>query len=396
MKRFLFVVPPLTGHINPTVSVARALMAQGHRVAWAAHPRYVRPLLPEDAPIIPLDDAVSDDVWESLRDRSKAVRGLESLQFLWQQVLIPLARNMLPGVDEAIARFRPDVLVVDQQAIAGALAARRARIPWATFSTTSASLVNALEGLPKVNEWVDAQLAQLERDAGLQPIEQPDRSRDLIVVFSTEALIGGGHDWPAHYRFVGPSIQDRPDPTPFPWEALAPGPRVFVSLGTISPEIGAHFYATVVEALRDIEAQIVLAAPPALVPDPPSTFIVRERVPQLALLPKMDAVVCHAGHNTVCESLAHGLPLVVAPIRDDQPVVAHQVVEAGAGVRVRYGRLSSTSLRWAVLRVLHDPSYREAAARVRASFDAAGGATTAARALEALALPREESRASVA
>ena len=99
----------------------------------------------------------------------------------------------------------------------------------------------------------------------------------------------------------------------------------------------------------------------------------------------MDAVVCHAGHNTVCESLAHGLPLVVAPIRDDQPVVASQVVRAGAGVRVRYGRMSAKSLREAVLSVLGDPSYRRAAERVRDSFRAAGGARAAADALEALA-----------
>lgn len=40
----------------------------------------------------------------------------------------------------------------------------------------------------------------------------------------------------------------------------------------------------------------------------------------------------------MCEALWHAVPLVVAPIRDDQPVVAGQVTDAGAGVRVRFGR----------------------------------------------------------
>ncbi|WP_394840003.1 hypothetical protein LVJ94_24245 [Pendulispora rubella] len=395
-KRILFVVPPLTGHVNPTVSVARALMARGHRVAWAAHARYVGHLLPEGAELVPLDDPRFDEAWVDLRERSKSVRGFESLQFLWQEVLVPLARGMLPSVQEAIARYEPDVLSVDQQAIAGSLAARRARIPYATLSTTSASVVDPLEALPKVKQWVDAQLEGLEREAGLTPMRAPDISPHCAIVFSTEALIGGvplavsdfqrsEQAWPAHYRFVGPSIEDRPDATPFPWESLAPGPRVFVSLGTVSTEVGERFYANVVEGLRDVGAQVILAAPPALVPEPPPTFLVRERVPQLALLPKVDAVVCHAGHNTVCESLANGLPLVVAPIRDDQPVVASQVVRAGAGVRVRYGRMSAKSLREAVVSVLGDPSYRRAAERVRDSFRAAGGARAAADALEALA-----------
>jgi UDP:flavonoid glycosyltransferase YjiC (YdhE family) len=33
MSRFLFVVPPLTGHVNPARSVADQLRADGHQVA---------------------------------------------------------------------------------------------------------------------------------------------------------------------------------------------------------------------------------------------------------------------------------------------------------------------------------------------------------------------------
>ncbi|MFE0381998.1 glycosyltransferase, partial [Streptomyces inhibens] len=32
--RVLFVVPPLAGHVNPTVAVAAELAARGHQVAW--------------------------------------------------------------------------------------------------------------------------------------------------------------------------------------------------------------------------------------------------------------------------------------------------------------------------------------------------------------------------
>ena len=101
--------------------------------------------------------------------------------------------------------------------------------------------------------------------------------------------------------------------------------------------------------------------------------------------PHLTAVVCHGGHNTVCESLAHGVPLVVAPIKHDQPIVAEQVARAGAGIRVSFHRARPESLREALLSVIDDPSYRAAAERVRASFAAAGGATAAASRLAALA-----------
>ncbi len=374
MSRFLFIVPPLTGHINPTVSVAHALIASGHRVAWVGHASRVRPLLPPEAELLALDEL---DL-TALEQRSRAVRGLESLQFLWEDVLIPLAHVMRPGVLRAIASWAPDVAVVDHQALAGAVAATETGVRWATFCTTSASVVDALAALPKVKAWVEAQVHGLFASAGLATASP--ESPSLVVVFSTRALVGHDLAFPAHYRFVGPATVARPDATPFPWERLSDAlPRVFVSLGTVNAESGAPFYAAAVEALGDL--RVILAAPPALVPSPPAHWIVQPRVPQLALLPHVSAVVCHGGHNTTCEALAHGLPLVLTPIRDDQPLVTQQVVRAGAGLRVRFGRVAPGSLREAVLQVLTEPSFREAARRLQSSFAEAGGAQAAAQAL---------------
>ena len=52
MARFLFVVPPLVGHVNPTNSVGRELERAGHEVAWVGHPGTVRKRLPEGARLI--------------------------------------------------------------------------------------------------------------------------------------------------------------------------------------------------------------------------------------------------------------------------------------------------------------------------------------------------------
>jgi UDP:flavonoid glycosyltransferase YjiC (YdhE family) len=142
----------------------------------------------------------------------------------------------------------------------------------------------------------------------------------------------------------------------------------------------------VVDALRESRVRAVLVAPPELVPSAAAAdhVLVLSRVPQLAVLDHMDAVVSHAGHNTVCESLARGLPLVLAPIRDDQPIVADQVVRAGAGLRVKFGRVSPYELADALHRVLTEPSFREAAESIRASFVQAGGTRAAADAVEHL------------
>ncbi len=383
--RFLFVVPPLVGHVNPTISVARALEARGHTVAWAAHPDVVRPILPEGATLLPLDGAMSPATLERLTARAHGVRGLAGLKFLWEDFLLPLARQTLASVERAVDAARPSVLVVDQQALAGAIVARRRGMPWATFATTSADMVESVVSLPKVHDWITSEILQLQRDAGLPPTERFDLSPHLVVVFSTKELVGHVERFPAHYRFVGPSIADRPDPTPFPWDALGSDPIVLVSLGTVNPVRGARFYHTAIAALGGRPLQVILVAPAELIGSVPDNVIVRPRVPQLQLLPRVHAVVCHGGHNTVCEALAHGVPLVVAPIKDDQPAIAEQVVDSGAGVRVRFGRVGPDELRAAVHRVLNEHAFRAAARRIQAAFVEAGGAARAAALLERLA-----------
>lgn len=378
--KFLFVVPPLTGHINPTISVARALEARGHTVAWVGHPGKVRPLLPPGARLFALPETVDADHAARVVASAATARGAAALKFLWEEFLVPLARSMHPGIAAAVTEFAPDVMCVDQQAIAGGLVARVRNIPWATLATTSAGISDPLATLPPVKRWFDDLIGDLETAAGLP--REGDLSPQLVLAFTTRALVP--RSLPAHFQLVGPAIADRPEPVPFPFEQLS-RPCVLVTMGTVNAEASGRFYAVACAALAGQPYQVILVAPPALVPDPPANFITRAYVPQLALLARVDAVVCHGGHNTTCEALAHGLPLVLAPIKDDQPIVADQVVAAGAGVRIKFGRVQAPELRAAVARVLVDAELRAGAARVRDSFAAAGGAARAAALLEGLA-----------
>ncbi|MCB0988416.1 MAG: glycosyltransferase [Microthrixaceae bacterium] len=388
MARFLFVVPPFTGHVNPTVPVAKVLAQRGHEVAWCGLPGTVDHLLPPGAVFLPATSQEVADHVAAAGERRPDLRGAAAFKFLQEEVLLPLAGAMVDGVDAAVDRFGPDVLVVDQQALAGAVVARRRGLVWATSATTSGELVDPLDGLPLVAAAMHKLRVDLQVAHGI-PVDQAEAgdlrlSPHLVVAYTTEALTGPV-DLDVPVAFVGPSTLGRPETDDFDWDLLAPDrPTVLVSLGTLNAEVGARFFGAAAEALRDQPWQAVFVAPPELVPDPPPNVIVRARIPQLAVLGKVDAVVSHAGHNTVCETLAVGVPLVVAPIRDDQPVVADQVVKAGAGVRVKFTRVRAEALREAIHQTLTDPDLRAAAKRIGDSFTTAGGAPAAAEALETL------------
>ena len=391
MARFLFVVPPFTGHVNPTVPVAAELGRRGHEVAWTGLPGSTEALLPAGSRFLPATSPEVAAYVDAAGDRRPDVRGAAAFKFLQEEVLLPLAREMVDGVDAAVDEFGADVLVVDQQALAGAVVARRRQMPWATSATTSGELVDPLSALPVVAEAMHQARVDLQIAAGVDPVVAAEgdlrASPHLVVAYTTEALVGEvAVDAPI--AFVGPSTLGRPEADDFPWELLDDQrPKVLVSLGTLNADAGERFFSVAAEACAGERWQAVFVAPAELVPDPPPNVLVRARVPQLALLERMDAVVSHGGHNTVCETLAAGLPLVLAPIRDDQPVVADQVVRAAAGVRVKFNRVKVPDLRAAIEEALTSTELRAGAEAVAGSFAAAGGAAAAADAFESLLPP---------
>ncbi|QKG21051.1 glycosyltransferase [Actinomadura verrucosospora] len=383
-RRFLFAVPPLAGHVNPTVAVGTELVRRGHTVAWTGHRPTLEPLLRAGARIFSAEDDAFAARLAEAREEWLRLRGPAALRFLWEEFIVPLGHAMMPGVETALDRFRPDVVVSDQIVLAAPVAARLREIPWATSATTSAEFTRPLAGMPLVEEWVRDQIGDFQLDHGIEDLLDLRFSDHLVLIFSTGALVGDTSVFPDHFAFVGPAL-DRPAGAAFPWEWLDGRPAVLVSLGTLNGPAGERFYQVAAEAVRDLDVQAVFVAPPGIVDGAPPNVLVRQHVPQLRLLQKMSAVVCHGGHNTVCESLAQGLPLVVAPIRDDQPVIARQVEAAGAGVQVRFSRVRAAELRDALTTVLTGDAHRAAAEAVRDSFAAAGGAAEAADRLEKLA-----------
>ncbi|KWV33167.1 glycosyltransferase [Micromonospora rifamycinica] len=380
MARFLFVVLPVVSHLNAPLAIAQALEAAGHEVAWCGPRSDLRPLIGPDATLYPTGKRYY---------RLDGESGMASVRSLWEGHVLPVNRFIRDAADRAVADHRPDVVVVDQYALAGALAAHRHGVPWATFCVGTLELTPPTWEMPEFTDWVRAQLPRVWAMTDLPVDETIDlRFSPYLVIGLTSTALTGATPLPAQCVLTGPALGHRPDAPGFAWNAWDPARRhVLVTVGTMAEHLARDFYQRMMAATAPLadRVQVVLTAPPDLVPDPPAHVLVAPRVPVLELMPRLDALVSHGGLGTVSEALAHGVPVIVAPIRHDHPAVARQVVEAGAGIEVSFGSATPAELTAALTALLDEPGYRAQARRVGASFAAAGGAVAAARHLAALA-----------
>jgi MGT family glycosyltransferase len=83
-----------------------------------------------------------------------------------------------------------------------------------------------------------------------------------------------------------------------------------------------------------------------------------EFLPQVSVLPHVDAVITHGGNNTVTECMWFGKPMIVLPIFWDQHDNAQRVHETGYGVRLPTYLFSDDELKQALLSALSDESLR--------------------------------------
>jgi UDP:flavonoid glycosyltransferase YjiC (YdhE family) len=204
--------------------------------------------------------------------------------------------------------------------------------------------------------------------------------RAPLTLYYTATPLDYPRRLPTSVVMVGPSLWD---PTVDDSVDLPPGDRPLVLVGCSSEfQDDGEIAAAALAGLRDRYRLVITTAgvDPAALGDPGDALVARF-LPHVPILRHADVVVCHGGMGITQKALAFGVPVCVVPWGRDQLDVAAHVVEAEAGTRVSRRRLSPARLAVAVEAAR---ACRPGAARVQAGFEATGGATTAADALEAL------------
>jgi MGT family glycosyltransferase len=238
-------------------------------------------------------------------------------------------------------------------------------------------------GLPPVN--------RARTEQGLPPLrnvlEHFDRAQRVLVLTS-ESFDFHGYSHPQHLRYVGSTLMDPPwvEDWRSPWNEDDSRPLVIVSFSS-TYMAQERVLARAIDGLSRVDARVLVTTGPTIDPasfHPGANTTVVRSAPHAQLFQEAAVVVTHAGMGTVTRALAAGVPLVCIPMGRDQHDVAARVIYPGAGVRLR-SSAKPDAIRAAVERLIREPSFRTAAARIGANITADAAAQRGLDELEALA-----------
>jgi MGT family glycosyltransferase len=237
------------------------------------------------------------------------------------------------------------------------------------------------------NDLLNRRMARARARLGLPAVKRDYfwTSPWLTLVLSAEAVEAPRHSLTAETCFIGPCFGERSGEQLGLERRFCERPLVYVSLGTVFNRKPDVFHRILTGLQEDCELVVSAGgAFPALSARRylPSVHLF-PRVPQVDLLPLVDAVVSHGGNNTINETLAAGKPLLVLPVGGEQQDNASRVEFLGAGLRTTLNAPAAT-IRALVGRLIRESSFRDSASACAAVLSETRGTETARLLIERL------------
>ncbi len=393
MAKIILLGIPAHGHTNPTLPVVKELVTRGHQVLCYNGEEMRAKIERAGGEFRVYPDTVpnTEQVARSLHTIIDATL-----------MLIDMTQLLTPYMMEELRREQPDLIIYDSTCAWGYLTARTLGIPSICLITTfvlegsdgaipfgaiARHLFHAILHLPKIIRWK----RWMNQTYGKEIAGGITEFGDLNIVFTSREFQPPNHRIDEIFRFVGPSINPATRQENFPFERLNDQSIIYISLGTVH-SVQTNFYTKVFEAFRDYPAQFVLSMGQftdiETLGTIPTNFIVRNSVPQLAILERASAFITHGGMNSIHEGLYYGVPQVVVPQQMEQLMNGIQVKRQGAGVLIGdkypYGNVTIDQLQQALTQVMNTASYRQNAERIGKTLREAGGFHHAVDEIEAL------------
>jgi UDP:flavonoid glycosyltransferase YjiC (YdhE family) len=368
MAELVFVTWDGGGNLPPALGIAGELVRRGHRVRFLGHDRQRSAVSDAGFDVEPYRHARPWSAIEPLHGPKAII------------AVFAMFTDGGPGVDlrQLLQRHPADLLVIDGMSLGALKAAHGSGVP-------VVALMHSYYGF-FLNRWARGPIGRLATVRGRSP-QRLWAQADRILVATDRDLDPAPDPLPDNLRYVG-VVQSPTQPGTKPHR-----PRILVSLSTIFYGGQAQTLQQVLDALaghgsEPVDADVVVTTGDSI--DPLSVRTepdveVHRYLPHDDVLPSVSLVISHGGHSTVMRALCHDVPVLVLPMH---PMLDHQMIGAsiaarGAGL-VLPRETEPADIAAAVRRLLQEPSYQIAAAKLGARIRSQAGQHKAADTIEEL------------
>lgn len=402
MARILFTTWEGGGHVQPMLLAAKGMAARGHAVRVISDAANAPDAAALGVPFRPWSGDLSrpDKSAESdkLRDW-EAETPLDTIRNLLDGVIAGPSLAYANDVLAALADEPADLIVTQELLFGPMMAADKAGVPLAilaaniwSFPTLPGQPPFGAGMAPPANDdeaALHAMVAQTTRtifQMGLPALNSAREALDLapladlydqlnvakrILLATSRAFDFAPDPLPEPFRYAGPYVADPVWVEPFAAQADDGRPLVLVSFSSLyqaqEKAIGA-----VLEALGGLDVRGVVTTGPTVDPaafSPPANVTIVRSAPHAGLLPHAAAFVTHCGHGSTLRPLMAGVPLLCLPMGRDQNDNAARVTARGAGLQLAPDA-AAPAIAEALSRLLSEPAFRQAAARLGAAIAA--------------------------
>lgn len=419
--RILFPVPAIYGHLAPSLAIAKQLVANGHTIGYCSGSSGKKMIANAG-----VHNYYSRDIYQAYAEEL-IVAGTYEFGYKSVKVFKPEAlRQSFQELLKAFESFNPDVVYIDTMDFLSVAVAEKLNLPYAHGSATvlfypekgippmgtgwniNTPILNRFKLIPYLSitmplllkVFLNCKKAMKQIDPTWTSNSFTNISPYLFMLFSTDLVEYPRPVFIPQVFYLGPSILE-PDETQlpdFPWDRLdKKRPIVYIATGTLFPDSYKNFYRNTLIALAEenfpFPIQVVMAIGRNKSPESfgkiPSNFIVVPYAPQIKLLPIASVVVTHGGVNSVNETLNFGKPMLVVHMGGDRIDMAARIAYRNAGIRLHAKKATAGRIKDAIIRLIKDPEYTQAAKKIMHSYKKCDAPKTAADLLIRLAETRK-------
>lgn len=385
--KILMVNVPFSGHVNPTLPLAKELVERGHNVSYILTNQWKDRIEETGAVFIPYKDDADYNISFKNGKPKNFLKALKAWKYVYNTI-------MDVGKDY-------DLLIYEFFTFTAFEAAQRLNLKAVRlFSTFAVSRENIGSILVSDNRqvsllnnkffaWVATKLVcgNIELSTQNMLTEITDVTVELNIIFTAKEFQKDSNSFDERYVFVGPCLGARSGNIEIPFDKMNEK-IIYISLGTLQNN-HFQFYKDCIDSFKNkSDVSVIMSVGKdtniAKLGMIPSNFYIYPFVPQLEVLKRSVLFITHGGMNSVNEGLVFKNSLMVIPLDMDQFAVADRVAELGLGAKLRMNDVTADTLGELTDKIMSDYKMTENVEKMSNILQSAGSVKKAAGLIESL------------